>query len=157
MTVYTYSLGNSTVEYHPETGIFTWFIAYRKPRLTGMRADRAGHNDYRYIKIGQKTLSASRLAWELVNGPIPDGLEIDHINRDNTDNRIANLRVVNRTQNLQNREFGPNRTGFTGVSLHKFGLYRARYRYQTKYFETAEEAAAAYQEMKAADSQVTLI
>lgn len=34
---------------------------------------------------------AHRLAWTMMNGPFDWDLEIDHINRDATDNRIANL------------------------------------------------------------------
>ena len=38
------------------------------------------------------------------HGPIPKGLEIDHINRNRSDNRIENLRAVTRSVNLHNQE-----------------------------------------------------
>jgi len=34
----------------------------------------------------------------------PIGLDIDHINRDKTDNRISNIRTVTRRENLSNRK-----------------------------------------------------
>jgi hypothetical protein len=138
-------IGKSTVEYDLDTGWFVWVCAYRKPFLVGHRAERATSNGYLYIKAAGQKHSASRLAWTLTNGEIPKGLEIDHINRDKQDNRISNLRVVTRKENLRNRAFAPNRCGFVGVSKHKqSGLYRARLEGVTKYAKTVEEAAALY-------------
>lgn len=50
----------------------------------------------------------ARVVWFLHHGTMPDG-EIDHINCDPTDDRIENLRVVTREQNLWNTE--RSRTG----------------------------------------------
>ena len=49
------------------------------------------------------TVKAHRFVWEYFNGPIPDGLQIDHINRDKTDNRLVNLRAVTHLENMMNR------------------------------------------------------
>lgn len=46
--------------------------------------------------------SAHRIVWEGFNGRIPDGYMIDHINRNKQDNRIENLRMVTRSQNVHN-------------------------------------------------------
>jgi hypothetical protein len=48
-----------------------------------------------------------RLAWPTS--------EIDHINRDKTDNRIANLRQVTRSENCQNK----NNVNLPGITWHK--------------------------------------
>lgn len=50
---------------------------------TGCWVWRRGLNDsgYGWIKSGGRTRRAHRVAYELVKGPIPDGLEIDHLCR----------------------------------------------------------------------------
>lgn len=152
MTDLHFSYGKSTVRYDPITGEFTWIVAYRKPALTGKVATHSATNGYLFIKIGGKNFSAARLAYSLTVCALPSGLEIDHINRIKTDNRISNLRLVTRKGNLENREFKPNRCGFTGVSAHKSGLFRARYKSKVRYFKTIESAAQAYVEMKTEDT-----
>jgi hypothetical protein len=47
---------------------------------------------------------ASRFIWEFFNGPIPDGIQIDHANRDPSDNRLSNLRLATNSQNQFNRK-----------------------------------------------------
>ena len=49
--------------------------------------------DYRYIH---------QLVWETFVGEIPEGLEIDHIDTDKTNNRLDNLRVTDRAGNMRN-------------------------------------------------------
>jgi hypothetical protein len=57
-----------------------------------------------------------RVIWALHNGTIPDEKQIDHINRNKSDNTIENLRVVNVRENGLNREFKKSNTGIKGVS-----------------------------------------
>jgi len=59
---------------------------------------------YGYLAIhsnGQYLGAAHRLIWESVHGPIPDGMQINHINGIKTDNRIQNLEIVTAKQNIQ--------------------------------------------------------
>src|SRR5690606_11936357 len=42
-----------------------------------------------------------QMVWESVNGPIPEGKEINHINGIKTDNRIANLELVSHLENVR--------------------------------------------------------
>ena len=54
--------------------------------------------------------------WKLHNKVIPDGYEIDHINRDRADNRIENLRLATHSQNNQNQsKRNDNSSGYIGV------------------------------------------
>lgn len=81
----------------------------------------------------------------------PEGFEVDHINGNKLDNRKINLRIVNRSQNSQNKPVGrKNTTGYKGVSFRKdCGKYRVNIvvNYKTfplgNYF-TAKEGARAY-------------
>lgn len=56
----------------------------------------------------------------LVFGDVPNGNIIDHINGDRKDNRLKNLRLVTKQQNLQNRAVSSaNKSGYKGVYLNK--------------------------------------
>jgi hypothetical protein len=104
--------------------------------------------NYCAIKIKYRLWREHQLIWLIVNGYIPDG-EIDHINRDSSDNRITNLRLCERGQNCSNRK-GWGKTGYKGVTLRKkTRLYEASIRVNKKSFylgtySNAEDAAKAY-------------
>lgn len=56
--------------------------------------------------------------------------EVDHINRDKSDNRIENLRWVTHSENLQNKgEYKNNKSGHKYVSFHKTD---ARWQFQRR-------------------------
>lgn len=48
-------------------------------------------------------IKAHRICWALYHGADPYPLQIDHINRDKSDNRICNLRAVSSAENCANR------------------------------------------------------
>lgn len=143
------------LDYNPETGIFKWVA----PRGSNARPDgRAGSpNDdgYIIIAVDGRKYRAHRLAWLWVHGRFPSGL-IDHKNCVRDDNRIDNLRDSTKVFNQQNQRapFKNNRLGIRGVYLHMLsGRFGARIGINKKvkhigYFDTAEEAHAAYVEAK---------
>lgn len=68
---------------------------------------------------GRKYLE-HRVIWEEANGPIPEGLEVDHINGEVGDNRLENLRLVTHAENMMNKQCPKNNsTGVMGVRWHK--------------------------------------
>ena len=76
-------------------------------------------NDLGYVRVGfkKKRYYAHRLIWELFNGPIPIGYEIDHIDGNPTNNLIKNLQCVPHIINLHSaRNLTRNTTGLRGVS-----------------------------------------
>ena len=81
----------------------------------------------------------------IIMGDAPDGMVVDHINRDKNDNRRANLRFVTVQQNGQNQTLQKNSlSGFRGVSFHR-PMKKWRARCGDKYlgcYLTKEEAAA---------------
>ena len=53
---------------------------------------------------GQKTCFSHRFIWECCNDMIPNGYEIDHINKNKLDNAIQNLRCITIQENRKNRD-----------------------------------------------------
>lgn len=72
---------------------------------------------YWQVGIQGKIYQTHRVIWEMHNGPIPEGIFIDHINGIKSDNRIANLRLATGSQNQQNKTINSsNKCGLKGVS-----------------------------------------
>lgn len=85
------------------------------------------HSGYVHARVDGIHYAVHQIVWVLHNGDVPDGLEIDHINGQRNDNRIENLRLVTRSENLQNtRTPNHSSTGIKGVSFDKGSCkYRA--------------------------------
>jgi hypothetical protein len=118
------------LRYEPDTGLFFWLPRDERHHGFGFRtkgwntvfagtiAGKKNKNGYIYISIRKKMHLAHRLAWLTSNGYLPD--EVDHINHNPSDNRLKNLRAVNRTINCQNITIpSDNTSGFVGVYWHK--------------------------------------
>lgn len=89
-------------------------------RFSGRRADNISTNGYLIVRHRNKTMMSHRVVWEIHNGRIPDGMEIDHINHIKDDNRIENLRLVDRFENMRNTKMMKHNTsGVAGVTFHK--------------------------------------
>ena len=100
-----------TLNYDLNTGVFTRRVA-TKGVSVGTVCGCDNGRGYIRIKVNGAYVVAHRLAWLYTYGVWPQG-EIDRINRDTRDNRIENLRVVDRTGNLLNR--GRDRRNTSGV------------------------------------------
>lgn len=103
----------------------------------------------------RKTVNWHRYIWEHFKGPIPYGMQIDHINRNRKDNRIENLRCVERYVNAINSTVSSvSSIGFKGVfkSHSKRGKFCATIhpRRENIYigysYDSPFEAARAYDE-----------
>lgn len=116
--------------YDPLTGIFTRKIAsgrYNRFPI-GSIVGSPHSQGYLIAVVDGKNLRLHRLAWLYVYGELPK--EIDHINNVKDDNRIANLRICNRSENVQNVVLKANNTsGYKGIHKDK---YRDSFRAQIK-------------------------
>lgn len=105
----------------------------------GDRAGNLGSDGYRKIGIDGKHYKEHRLIWIYHHGSICEGMIIDHINRISTDNRIENLRMVDNSLNLLNR----NSKNIRIVDCPK--PYEARIGHKgttiSKFFYTEQEAS----------------
>ncbi len=139
----------SVLHYDQETGIFTWKVRTSASVKAGDVAGCPGVNGYLRIRVQSRQYKAHRLAWLYVYGVWPKD-QIDHINRNRSDNRISNLREATNKQNQQNTGKQSNNTsGHPGVSWYKqSSKWVARIRHNQKlihlgYFENLEDAIAA--------------
>lgn len=77
---------------------------YNKNTSRQLREEKNG--EYRrvqlYYSYNGKHISVHRLMWEIFNGPIPNGYEIDHIDRNPSNNALNNLRLVTHSENAKN-------------------------------------------------------
>ncbi|CAB4126656.1 HNH nuclease [uncultured Caudovirales phage] len=112
------------LHYDPDTGEFTQKLRWwnRKP---GDKPGGKTPQGYWYIGVGGKQYPAHRLAWFYVHKNWPNG-DIDHINRNRLDNRIANLREVTRSRNLHNTSDQNPVSGHKGVYMTKEKTWEAR-------------------------------
>lgn len=140
--------------YEPETGVFVWRALPSNTKRIGTVAGTTDRKGYRSICIDQTLHKAHRLAWLYVHGVAPVG-EIDHINGNKSDNRIANLRDVSVRVNRENRRFhdSDSRIPLLGVSMTRHGKYRAtivvsKRQIHLGCYGSASEAHAAYLKSK---------
>ena len=102
-------------------GLLFWKPRHRlNKKLWGKRAfgtvNKAG---YCSGQIDGKKVYGHQVVYAMTTGHWPEG-EIDHINRDKSDNRPENLRIVSRSVNAQNLpKLKSNTSGHTGVYFNK--------------------------------------
>jgi hypothetical protein len=120
------------------------------------KVSRDGPNMLVYAigEIAGKKVRMHRLIWERANGPLPAGMEVDHIEHGQfggLDNRRANLRAATHAKNIANgRLRSSNTSGVKGVHyVKRIGRWQALIRRDGKrkhlgYFDSPLEAGRAY-------------
>lgn len=127
------TLAKARFSYDPETGHLIWkhVEGTRKSKVIGKPA---GHvhtctvgKKYVQVRIDGVLHYAHRIIWVLHNGPIPEGMQIDHVDGNGANNRLENLRLVSGVENKRNmRRLSTNTSGATGVYSDK-GKWVARF------------------------------
>ncbi|MEN1919816.1 HNH endonuclease [Enterobacter asburiae] len=100
-------------------GNLVWAI---KPANRVKIGDVAGclSDGYRRFEYSGCQYLAHRIVWEMINGPIPEGMEVDHINHVRADNRIENLRLISQSDNARNKSLpSTNTSGEIGIHWNK--------------------------------------
>ena len=107
----------AALAYDPNIGLLVWQCNRRgKHARAGAVAGYLKAHGYIIVGFDGEAHYAHRLAWMLANGPIPAGMEIDHIDHDPSNNRLANLRLVTGRDNKANQaRSSRNTSGVTGV------------------------------------------
>jgi hypothetical protein len=110
---------------------------------------------YQQIYIVNKRYLLHRLIFLYHHGYLTSGMQIDHIDRNPSNNRIENLREVSQTQNMQNTKIhSMNTSGVKGVSWNtKNRKWVAQIHVTGKkaylgMYSTLEEAAAVVKEAR---------
>lgn len=117
------------LDYEPSTGLFTWaeptrdwfssdahWLAYKAKKIGNHPFSVETSNGYLCGQIGGTGLLAHRVAWAYCRGAWPAD-QIDHLNHDRKDNRLANLRIASQAENTKNSgKRSDNSSGVTGVS-----------------------------------------
>lgn len=123
-------------EYDPASGTLTWRIRamlnFRDKRhmnawnarfagtLAGKVERVKGEPRRIVVKIWDRKHGAHRVIWQMINGPIEEGLMIDHVDGDPTNNRLENLRLATNSQNQLNRRRKVNAThDLKGISFEQ--------------------------------------
>jgi HNH endonuclease len=109
-------------------------------------------NAYGYAVRGEKRQGKfTQLFLHRVILNAPPGMEVDHVNGDQLDNRRCNLRLVTHAQNQQNRKQQRNNSsGFRGISWYpryrkwQVLIWDNRHRIHLGYFTKLEDAVATY-------------
>lgn len=143
----THEYLKTIINYNPETGVFNYLESKQGRKQLNTIGSLCSYG-YLRIHIDGKTYKAHRLAWLYFHGTWPSGM-IDHINGIKNDNRIKNLRDVNRAQNGQNQH--KHRSGhLVGTTWHKRNKkWEAQIRINNKlkhlgYYLTQQEAHEVY-------------
>jgi len=138
------------LNYDPLSGLFTWRVDRKNQVRVGGIAGSVNSKGYVTIWIDGNQCQAHRLAVLWMTGEYPPS-DTDHVNMVKTDNRWCNLRLASRSQNMANKKNrADNTSGAKGVSFKKqLGKWCARVmfngsRYHLGYYNTVEEASAAY-------------
>lgn len=121
--------------------VWSWTGRYFMANAGEWEVSATGRRQRRFVSL-------HRWLWSVAG--MGDAVELDHVNRDTTDNRLCNLRPATRRLNGVNRSFRSKKSGLPQ------GVYACKKQYRARAYEdgkgkhlgtfpTPEEAAGAYE------------
>lgn len=73
---------------------------------------------YSVVRVRGKSCGVHRIIWQMFNRPLASGEQVDHIDGDTKNNRIANLRAATAHVNHRNmKKPSDNTSGYVGVTF----------------------------------------
>ncbi len=112
--------------YDPHSGLLTWKTCFHESKV-GTVAGTTDKKGYIVVKIDGRRYFAARLAWIIYYGKdIDPDKVIDHIDRQRSNNKITNLRMVTHSENAFNRGTWLGESDPRNYTLHKTGKYQAQ-------------------------------
>lgn len=118
-----------------------WYLSSTGYAVRNVYIGEPGSDNRKLVNISMHRVVAST----------PNGMVTDHVNGNRIDNRRSNLRVCNSSENIScSGMHSNNKSGYKGVSWSKeYRKWRAkltknRVQVYSRLFETAEDAALAY-------------
>lgn len=140
--------------YDPETGKLTYLVRLARRTKIGDEAGCINNSGYRTVDFKNVKYAAHRIIWLWMTGEDPGDMEVDHENRNKSDNRWANLRLKERSDNLANcAPYANNTSGVKGVYPNgkkwRGEVRRKKVLYVTDTYDTIEEAKIAVRILRA--------
>jgi hypothetical protein len=125
-------------------GEFRWLKSRGRAKAGTIAGHRRALDGRNSIRVDGVTYLASRLAWQFVYGEDPGDLVIDHVDRDPTNDRIENLRILTQQENMQNIERGQ---GYSRIGDRFYArIYKGGRQICLGGHDTPEQAHQAYLE-----------
>lgn len=105
--------------FHYQEGEIYWKTKNSQHQV-GDRAGGLTSDGYLRVWANGRSHKVHRIIWEMHNGPIPEGMEVDHIDHNRLNNAIENLRLVTHRGNAVNQSLrSTNKSGLNGISWDK--------------------------------------
>lgn len=159
---------NLYLKYYPRKGVLVWrdrdpesFLSRNMParwktlfvgKVAGYEFRARGVPRAVVVRLNGQLYLAHRIIWEMVNGPIPDGMLVDHKDGNPWNNKLDNIRLATPAQNAMNRKTRrDSKVGIKGIYV-KCGAWYSRIqvgsdRFIEGPFDTPEIAHASYCKM----------
>lgn len=141
---------------YDKEGFLVWNKLGRTHKQEGQRAGSKQESGYYRATVMGRTANVHRLIYVYHNGDIPSDVQIDHIDRNKSNNKIENLRAVSASENQWNKDLSKVK-GYSYSKRDK--SYQARIKVNGKLivlgcFKKEEDAREAYVNAKAKLHQI---